>query len=60
MIMTRCLSDKFLQLFETIGRDRLDYLNSLDAQELRDWIDASQLDRLRAARRDVIKSRISA
>jgi transcriptional regulator with XRE-family HTH domain len=52
--MPRSLTAKFLQLFEAIGRDRLDYMNSLDVAELRGMIDSHELAHTREARRRAI------
>ena len=49
--MDRPLTNKLLRIFEAIGRDRLDYLDSLASDELRDLIDAHELARGRTRRR---------
>lgn len=49
--MDRTLSGKLLRLYEIVGRDRIDYLDSLSDEELRDLVDAHELTRARQTRR---------
>jgi len=45
------LSEKLTQLYEKLGRDRLDMLDELDADEVREWADEFELRRARRLRR---------
>lgn len=48
--MERGLSSKLLRLYETIGRERIDYLDELSADELREMVDRHELARSRSRR----------
>ena len=46
------LSEKLTHLYEALGRDRLDMLDELDAEEIREWADEYELRRARRLRRE--------
>ena len=49
--MDRVLSSKLVRLAEILGRDRIEYLHDLSAEELIGLVDAHELARSRARRR---------
>lgn len=49
--MERGLQHKLLRIYSTIGRERLDYLDEMDAAELREMIDRHELEATRRRRR---------